>query len=891
MILIIKKLRKWSVRFLRKRNKLCTRHRFLFTPLYQFIGVLFGALFFVACNPVDTVEEAGKTTQQKSSEPLSGEVVTLPGFEVELLYEVPLDTQGTWVRLAMDDQGRMVASDQYDKGMYWIDIIENEESGTRVEVQKMNHSITGAQGLTWFKGSLYANVRGEGMYRMTDTEGDGILNEITFLEGPQSPTEHGNHALVPMSDGSGMYVVNGNHTPPPVKYKSQVSNWVEDILLPRQWDAQGHAAGMMAPGGYVATVDENAENWNVLSVGYRNQYDLAIHPNGELFTFDSDMEWDLGMPWYRPTRVLHVVSGSDYGWRSGSGKWKAFYEDTHPSVLDVGPSSPTGVLFGTGAHFPEKYQKALFGLDWTYGIIYAFHLEPRGATYTATAEQFLSGQPLAVVDALIGKDGAMYFITGGWSNETKLYRVTYTGAESTGTVEYEENPDAKAARVLRHQLESFHGKVDPEAIPTAWPHLASEDRFIRNAARVTIEFQPASQWIDRARAELRPQAVIASAVALARTNDSTYKEDAYGLLMGLDFSTLQPMGKLGYLRALALTFMRLGSPDEKQRWYLANRLIRALPDKDERVNVELVRLLVHLEDGRVIEPALDLILYSTNPEPPDWGDIIKRNNGYGGTIQQMLDRPPPINKLEYLFMLRNLKAGWSISQYKTYFTEINQAADAMGGQSYWGFLGRMRDNALQDVPDSVRHDLEKIISTPIAKGPPFEVLPVVGPGKEWTVENALKAVDTPGQKKDFILGRNAYFAVGCASCHRFDGFGGNIGPDLGSVGNRFSTRKILEDIIHPSKTISDLYGSKRVTLTNGRILEGLVVREGNVVKVYSRTPDQAPHIILSKEVESIEAVPVSQMPPGLVNPLNADELRSLIAYLQSGGNSDHSVFK
>src|SRR5690606_22773114 len=42
------------------------------------------------------------------------EILTLPGFEVELLYEVPRKSQGTWVSLAMDEHGRMVASDQYN---------------------------------------------------------------------------------------------------------------------------------------------------------------------------------------------------------------------------------------------------------------------------------------------------------------------------------------------------------------------------------------------------------------------------------------------------------------------------------------------------------------------------------------------------------------------------------------------------------------------------------------------------------------------------------------------------------------------------------------------------------------------------------------------------------
>ena len=120
--------------------------------------------------------------------------------------------------------------------------------------------------------------------------------------------------------------------------------------------------------------------------------------------------------------------------------------------------------------------------------------------------------------------------------------------------------------------------------------------------------------------------------------------------------------------------------------------------------------------------------------------------------------------------------------------------------------------------------------------------------------------------------------------------GGNIGPDLSSVSNRFSTRIILEDIIHPSETISDLYGSSRVLLTSGRHIDGLVVEEENFIKVYSRDPDKAPEIIPSGEIQSIEPVSVSQMPEGLINGLNSDELRSLIAYLQSGGDEEHEVF-
>jgi glucose/arabinose dehydrogenase len=57
------------------------------------------------------------------------------------------------------------------------------------------------------------------------------------------------------------------------------------------------------------------------AMGFRNPYDLAFNPEGELFTFDSDMEWDVGLPWYRPTRVNHLVAGAEFGWRSGWSTW------------------------------------------------------------------------------------------------------------------------------------------------------------------------------------------------------------------------------------------------------------------------------------------------------------------------------------------------------------------------------------------------------------------------------------------------------------------------------------------------------------------------------------------------------------------------------------------
>ena len=129
-----------------------------------------------------------------------------------------------------------------------------------------------------------------------------------------------------------------------------------------------------------------------------------------------------------------MTSGSEWGWRNGSGKFPPYYPDNLPPVYEIGPGSPTGMVFGYGARFPAKYQEALFMCDWSYGKLYAMYLTPHGSSYKAEAEEFLFGSPLPLTDLVINpKDGAMYFAVGGRKTQSGLYRVTYIGGDSTAS--------------------------------------------------------------------------------------------------------------------------------------------------------------------------------------------------------------------------------------------------------------------------------------------------------------------------------------------------------------------------------------------------------------------------------------------------------------------------
>ena len=249
----------------------------------------------------------------------AGSLEVKEGFRVDQIFSVPR-SMGSWVSLTRDDRGRLIASDQGGAGMYLITPPAIDDMDAEPEVVKLPVELSSVQGMVWAFDSLYAMVNGPepGLYRLRDTDNDGLLDAKEYLMRVPGGGEHGPHGIVLSPDGASLFVTCGNHTDLPAQVAGSriPMNWGEDHLLPRRWDANGHAAGKLAPGGWIAKVDPSGQQWEVFSMGYRNQYDLAFNADGELFTYDADMEWDLGSPWYRPTRVCHATSGSEFGWRS-----------------------------------------------------------------------------------------------------------------------------------------------------------------------------------------------------------------------------------------------------------------------------------------------------------------------------------------------------------------------------------------------------------------------------------------------------------------------------------------------------------------------------------------------------------------------------------------------
>lgn len=849
-------------------------------------GLLMAAWLAVVLPVQATAQDVGngKRAPKPAATPAS-RIKAPKGFNVELIYSVPKQTQGSWVNIAVDPKGRLIVSDQYGR-LYRVTLPALGGKADEIKVDPITVAIGEAHGLLWAFDSLYVVVnRGRrydsGLYRVTDTNGDDRLDKVELLRKLDGGGEHGPHGVVLSPDGKSLYIVAGNATALTATEDSLVPTvWGEDNLLPRMVDGAGFMTTEKAPGGCVYKVTPDGKHWALMSMGYRNPFDLAFNRDGELFTYDSDMEWDVNLPWYRPTRVLHVTSGSDFGYRNGSGKWPPYYIDSLPPAANVGPGSPTGVTFGYGAKFPAKYQEALYLCDWSYGKLYAVHFKSQGATYVGELEEFVAGTPLALTDAVVNpKDGAMYFAVGGRNTQSGLYRVTYSGDETTAPATPAEAAGPAEARGLRHKLEAYHGHKDPSAVPNALPYLGHPDRFVRWAARVAIEFQDPDEWREKALhpvqdAEASLNALLAliqvsTRDAAHRSSDDPVPDPALrdGILNALhrfSWYQLDHSQQLDLLRVYQVFLNRFGRPDDAAVARLIQRFDGHYPAKSREINVELCQLLVFLQAPTVAAK----------------------------TVVLLEQAPTQEEQIEYARSLRVLKTGWTPDLRKRYASWFPRAAQFKGGNSLPGFMANIKRDALANLSDSEKAELKPLFDARPAQGV-AAALPERPFVKSWTLDELVPIIEGGMKGRDYDRGRLMFAAAKCFNCHRFNDEGGGAGPDLSGIAGRFGTRDLLESIVQPNKTISDQYEAVTIATADGKVITGRIVNlNDNMLMV---NPDMlAPNNMVSikrDQIEEMKKSPVSLMPDALLNSLNRDEVLDLMAYLLSRGNREAPMFQ
>jgi putative heme-binding domain-containing protein len=233
--------------------------------------------------------------------------------------------------------------------------------------------------------------------------------------------------------------------------------------------------------------------------------------------------------------------------------------------------------------------------------------------------------------------------------------------------------------------------------------------------------------------------------------------------------------------------------------------------------------------------------------------------------------------------------GWTAALRERYFRWFVTARQTSGGNSFTGFLDRIRTAALERVPEAQREQFARIGSGDETDGTRATAR---GPGRQWTTTALLAAAETGMHGRDFENGRRMYEAASCLDCHRFAGSGRMGGPDLTAVATRYTLQELAESILEPSRTISDQYRMTELLATDDRVIIGRIVNEDDTsVQVLPSllTPDLAVDVAKTDIVERRPSA-VSPMPPNLVDALSPEELLDLLAYLLAEGDARSPLF-
>lgn len=828
--------------------------------------------------------------------------ITLPaGFDAEIVYTVPPE-QGSWVAMAFDPKGRLIVSDQDSQGVFRVTLPAVGATDAAVRVESLpgfpydpvpwgKRTVGGALGFLWAFDSLYMSSM-KGFFRVRDTDGDDAFDEFTKIRDLEMGYEHSAHSIVLTEDGKGLYLVSGNHSRPPAGTRSlQPPVWREDSLLPTIPDPTGHAVGIQPPAGWICRISPDGKDWTMVASGLRNAVDLAINREGELFTFDSDMEFDVGSPWYRPTRVNHVTSASEFGWRAGSAPWPDYFADSLGSVCDVGPGSPTGIAFGHHSNWPAWCQDKLFLCDWTFGTIYTLDMVEDGSSYKGTTREFLTGSPLNIAAMRFGPDGHMYFLVGGRNTSSKLYRVRYTGPKDDGG--QKRLLANQGLRDQRRALESYHGNNagGAAAVAAAWPWLAHDDRALRYAARLAIECQDRGLWQEKALAETTPRAAIHALIALARHGEPALAGRALARLCALPFETLGRDDRLALLRAVSLCLLRLGPIAPADADAVVARLEPFYPAHDERLDAELSRVLGHLGAPAVVGRTLAL-MDATTTKALAYDTALLARHEYGDAILKAMANTPNVQNIHYAAAIRRVQAGWTLADRKRYFGWLNDTLQKDGGKSFAGYVRAIREDAIAHLPPADAAAVSWLLGD-VAKVDLGKLPTPKGPAGGWTTETALALFADELAGRDHDNGKRMFAAGRCVACHRFRGEGGYAGPDLGSLGKRFTVRDILVAICEPSQAISEQYMASKVTLRDGGVRYGRLIWRNEQELALAMDPYDLGTLtrLPAADVANIEASQVSLMPPGTIAAMGKDEVMDLIAYLVSGGDRKHKAFQ
>ncbi len=169
------------------------------------------------------------------------------------------------------------------------------------------------------------------------------------------------------------------------------------------------------------------------------------------------------------------------------------------------------------------------------------------------------------------------------------------------------------------------------------------------------------------------------------------------------------------------------------------------------------------------------------------------------------------------------------------------------------------------------------------------------PRTEWTYADLASPVEEMSHSggRKFASGRQLFTLANCVACHRLENKGNVFGPDLTKLDPKWKVGDILNEILVPSARINEKFQTNIFELASGKTVSGLVLEENaDTIKIIENPLAKLdPTILRRGDVLERQRSKTSLMPKGLLDKLTRDEILDLVAYVASGANPQHPLFR
>jgi putative heme-binding domain-containing protein len=167
------------------------------------------------------------------------------------------------------------------------------------------------------------------------------------------------------------------------------------------------------------------------------------------------------------------------------------------------------------------------------------------------------------------------------------------------------------------------------------------------------------------------------------------------------------------------------------------------------------------------------------------------------------------------------------------------------------------------------------------------------PRTEWKFEDLSSSLAELHHGRSFDSGKQIFQIANCVACHKLNGAGYEIGPDLAKLDAKATAEHILRSLVEPSAEIKDEFATQALELESGQVVTGLVIKETAEELTLVENPLAKSESITIKKSEIAERQKskTSIMPLGMIDRLSREEVLDLLAYLVARGNEKAEVYK